>query len=179
MSTAVQPNPSVTVAPDFDTRPDTGLETASRRTVAEAMARSLADSYVVMVKTQAFHWNVSGPLFHSLHTLTEEHYRDLFEAVDELAERIRALGLQAPYSFDAMASLSELEELRSTDGRNPPTAAEMVALLASDHEKAAALMRARVKVAEDNDDPVSADMLTHRMKFHEQAVWMLTTFLDE
>lgn len=149
---------------------DNGLELT--KSLAAAVSACLADTYILMVKTQAYHWNAVGPLFHSVHTLTEEHYTDMFSAIDELAERIRALGHPAPSSITDMVGLSGISE----DIGNPTTD-EMITNLIEDHETLARRFRAVVARAEKNDDVVTADMLTSRMAFHEKAVWMLRAFI--
>lgn len=149
---------------------DIGINDNKR--VAACMANCLADSYLLMVKTQGYHWNVAGPLFYSLHKLTEEHYNDLFSAIDELAERIRALGYPAPASITDMISRAGISE----DTGNP-TAEEMIGNLIEDHETIAIRFREYVQTAEDVNDVASADMLTARLAFHEKAIWMLRAHL--
>jgi starvation-inducible DNA-binding protein len=149
---------------------ETGIE--SRKKIAGAMSGCLADSYLLMVKTQGYHWNAVGPLFRSVHLLTEEHYQNLFEAIDELAERIRALGYPAPGSITDMISKSEISE----DTGNP-TAEKMIENLARDHETVARRFRKAAEMADDNKDFVTHDMLTERIEFHEKAVWMLSALL--
>lgn len=146
--------------------PETGLE--NRKRLAGNLTGILADTYLLLVKTQGYHWNVVGPLFVSLHRLTEEQYRNLFEAVDDLAERIRALGHPAPSSITEMIALTEIAE----DTGNA-SAEEMVANLVGDHERIVRRLREATIMAEEHHDVVTAGMLTDRMKFHEQAVWML------
>jgi len=126
----------------------------------------------LMVKTQAYHWNAVGPLFHSLHLLTEEQYNNLFGAIDEMAERVRALGYPAPYSITDMISHSEISE-----NVGNPTTEQMIANLVKDHEIAARRFRQSVARAEEASDVVTADMLTARMAFHEKAIWMLSALL--
>jgi len=151
---------------------NTGIKNAEQ--LATSVAASLADTYVLMVKTQAYHWNVVGPLFYSVHNLTEEHYNDLFKAVDEIAERIRALGYPAPTNLKDMVEISEISE----DTGNTSTE-EMIANLADDHETAAKRFRKAVEIAEENRDVVTADMLTARMAFHEKAAWMFKALLTK
>lgn len=155
--------------PEVETS-DNGVEES--KSLAATVAACLADSYLILVKTQAYHWNAVGPLFHSIHVLTEEHYNDLFGAVDELAERIRALGYPAPSSITEMVAMSAISE----DIGNPTTE-EMIGNLVQDHETAARRFRQCVNRAEENGDVVTADMLTARITFHEKAVWMLKAFL--
>lgn len=149
----------------------TGIESAT--SLAASLSACLADSYLLMVKTQAYHWNAVGPLFHSVHLLTEEHYTNLFEAVDDLAERIRALGYPAPSSFTEMVTMTGLTE----DTGNPTTEA-MIENLVADHETTARRFRDAVARAEEHRDVVTADMLTTRIAFHEKAIWMLKAMLS-
>jgi starvation-inducible DNA-binding protein len=146
--------------------PETGLE--HRKRLANNLCGLLADTYLLLVKTQGYHWNVVGPLFVSLHRLTEEQYQNLFEAVDDLAERVRALGFPAPSSITEMIALAEIGE----DTGNP-TAEQMVENLVSDHEAIVRRLREAAVAAEKLHDVVTAGMLTDRMHFHEKAVWML------
>ena len=146
--------------------PQTGID--DRKQLAGTMAACLSDSYLLMVKTQGFHWNAVGPLFNSIHTLTEDHYENLFTAIDELAERIRALGYPAPSSITEMIGLSTLQE--STEN---PTAEEMLKTLIEDHSVVARRFRESVERSDKAGDVVTSDMLTERIKFHEKAIWML------
>lgn len=143
-----------------------------RKAVAKALAHALADTYVLLIKTHAYHWNVVGPEFYSIHKLTEEHYEEMFGAADKLAERIRALGELAPMNFAAMSELAKLDEAKSAG-----SAREMVEDLASDHERLAKRLHAVIETAEGEKDFVSADLATERSAFHEQAVWMLRAIL--
>jgi starvation-inducible DNA-binding protein len=149
---------------------NTGVE--GTKALAASVTACLADTYLLLVKTQACHWNVVGPLFHSVHLITEEQYNDLFRAVDEIAERIRALGYPAPSSFTDMVAVSGISE----DGGNATTE-EMIGNLVKDHEAATRRFREAVRRADDNKDVVTADMLTARMAFHEKSVWMLKALL--
>jgi len=146
--------------------PDTDLE--QRKRLAASLTGMLADAFVLLVKTQGVHWNAVGPLFVSLHQLTEEQYQDLFGAIDEIAERIRALGYPAPTSIAEMMPHSAIGE----ETRNP-TAEQMVEALIRDHETAARRLREAVEMAEDLRDVATADLLTERLQVHEKAVWML------
>ncbi len=150
---------------------ETGID--DRKMVAADMSACLSDSYLLMAKTQGYHWNVVGPLFHSIHVLTEEHYENMFPAIDELAERIRALGYPAPSSITEMISLSGLEESAEI-----PTTENMVKNLVSDHEKVARRFRDAAQRAGDAGDVVTEDMLTARIAFHEKAIWMLNALLS-
>ncbi|WP_147114579.1 Dps family protein [Tateyamaria sp. syn59] len=136
--------------------------------VATGLADILADTYCLVFKTHAYHWNVEGPLFYSVHNLTEEHYTNMFEAADELAERIRALGELAPSALKDVVSRSRIE-----DAEGKMSTADMVEDLASDHERIAHRLHALAELAGDNRDIVTEDLATERSAFHEQAAWML------
>lgn len=137
-------------------------------TIADALCDVLADTYRLTFKTHAYHWNVTGPLFYSVHKLTEEQYENTFAAADELAERIRALGQLAPMRMDDIMKRSRVE-----DPKDAPATGEMVEDLARDHELLAHRLHAVVELAGDHNDPVTEDLATERAAFHEQAVWML------
>lgn len=159
------------VRADIET-PETGID--NRKRLATNLGGILADTYLLLVKTHGYHWNVVGPLFVSLHELSEQHYQNLFEAADDLAERIRALGYPAPSSITEMMSFSEIKE----DIGNP-SAEEMICTLIHDHEVVVRRLRAAGELAEELKDAVTADMLTERMEFHEKAIWMLKALLAE
>jgi starvation-inducible DNA-binding protein len=152
----------------------TGLDTSDRKELAQAVSKALAETYVLYTKTQAIHWNVVGPMFYSLHKLTESQYEDLAEAVDTLAERIRALGSPSPGSFGEFLELSDI-----ADQRQKQTAEQAVTMLCGDHEIAARTFREATKLADQLDDVVTADLLTQRMAEHEKAAWMLRSILQE
>ena len=136
--------------------------------MAQALADVLADTYRLVFKTHAYHWNVEGPHFFSIHKLTEGQYEAMFAATDELAERIRALGELAPSRFADIAARSRIDDLNK-----PPSAHEMVSDLASDHERIAHRFHALIQMAGARKDPVTEDLATARSAFHEQAAWML------
>lgn len=148
--------------------PHTGIDPVDAKQLADGLARSLAETYVLYVKTQGCHWNVVGPLFYGLHKLTEEQYQGLAKAADEIAERIRALGHPAPASFSEFLKLSAVEEMT---GRH--SAQDMVTTLIADHETVARTFRDLVGLAEKGNDVVTADLLTDRIHAHEEAAWML------
>ena len=150
--------------------PETGIE--NRKRLAAGLSGLLADTYVLLIKTQGYHWNVVGPLFVSIHELTEAHYQDLFAAADVIAERIRALGYPAPSSMNELIPLTAIGE----DTGNP-TAESMIEKLLGDHEIVVQRLRQATEVAEEMHDHVTADMLTARMAFHEQAIWMLRAII--
>lgn len=138
----------------------------------EAMAQSiehmLADTYRLIFKTHAVHWNVEGPMFFAVHNLTEEQYTELFQAADDIAERIRALGHLAPASLSAIVANSVVQ-----DDDTPSSAGAMCEDLAADHERVARRLHTLIKIAGNNGDPVTEDMATARAAFHEKAAWML------
>jgi len=150
----------------------TGIQRADRRTLAAKLGEALASTYQLYHKTHAYHWNVTGPLFYSVHKLTDEQYQDLAEAVDDIAERIRALGLAAPAGFQNYSNKSVVEDVSGI-----PTAGEMIRELADDHSRVATSLRDIVEEAEKVDDVYSADLLTARIGVHEEAAWMLNAML--
>lgn len=156
---------ALSVVPTADDVSTGVKETAS---IAEALADVLADTYHLVFKTHAYHWNVEGPLFYSIHKLTEEQYENMFGATDELAERIRALGELAPNKMRDITARSVLE-----DAAGEMSAHDMVADLASDHERVAKRLHALIELVEGRRDPVTEDLATERSAFHEQAAWML------
>ena len=152
---------------------DTGIPAEDRQTIAEGLSRLLADSYTLYLKTHNFHWNVTGPMFQTLHTMFETQYTELAMAVDQVAERIRALGHPAPGSYAAYAKLSSIEE---ADG--VPRAEEMIRQLVAGHEAVAKTARSVFPGAGAGNDEVTADLLTQRMTVHEKTAWMLRSLLD-
>lgn len=153
---------------------DTEGDGQDRREVAKALAHVLADTYTLYLKTHNFHRNVTGPMFHTLHLLFEEQYRELWEAGDALAERIRALGHTAPGSHK---EFSELTYLQEADG--VPSAVEMIHQLVMDHEVAARTARWALTVARSASDSPTEDLLTQRLTSHGRAAWMLRSLLAE
>ena len=152
---------------------DTGIPESDRQEIAEGLSRLLADSYTLYLKTHNFHWNVTGPMFQTLHTMFEEEYTELAMAVDEIAERIRALGHPAPGSYAAYAKLSTV-----TESEDVPEAKEMVTQLVTAHETVAKTARSIFPAAEAGNDEVTADLLTQRMTVHEKTAWMLRSLLE-
>lgn len=150
-----------------------GIPETERKAVAAEMSRLLADSYTLYLTSHNYHWNVTGPMFRTLHLMFEEHYVELAEAVDEIAERIRSLGFPAPASYAAFAELSTV----ATDPGSPD-ALGMVEALASGHETTAATARGTLATAETADDAASADLATRRIDIHEKTAWMLRSMLD-
>ncbi|MGB0921661.1 MAG: Dps family protein [Alphaproteobacteria bacterium] len=153
---------------------DIGIEETARQNIAAGLGRVLADSYTLYLKTHNFHWNVTGPQFNTLHTLFEAHYTELALAVDEIAERIRALGIKAPGSYRDYAKLTAIEE-----AEGDPAANEMVAQLTVDHETVARTIRTAMPRAADANDDVSVDLLTQRLAIHEKTAWMLRSMQED
>ena len=149
-----------------DTETHAGVRNSAA--VAEALSDVLGDTYALTLKTHICHWNVEGPLFYALHNLTEEQYEDMFKAADELAERIRALGLLTPMKMKTILNDTVVDELGDR-----PSAGDMCKALAEDHTRLAHRLRAVIEIAESNKDAVTADMATARAAFHEKAAWML------
>jgi len=145
-----------------------GIEDDARKEIAGHLGRFLADTYTLYLKSQNFHWNVTGPMFRSLHLMFEEHYIELRDAVDEIAERIRALGYPSPGSFAEFSRLTQIPE-----GTGTEDAMEMVRSLVQGHEAAARSARAVVAAAEPAGDVATADLATVRIETHEKTAWML------
>ena len=147
---------------------NTGIGEPARKEIAQGLARLLADTYTLYLKTQGFHWNVTGPMFRSLHLMFEEEYIELRDAADEIAERIRALGHPSPGSFGEFAKLSSV-----TDEERTPEALEMVRKLVAGHEAVIRTAREVVATAEAAGDVATADLGTQRIQIHEKTAWML------
>lgn len=137
--------------------------------VQTELACRLADTYVLTLKTHGYHWNVEGANFYALHKLLEEQYQELFEAADEIAERLRALGRFAPGSFAEMRELSGIQEA----GEPPFSEKHIIQDLVNDHMNVAQALRRGIEICEEHDDMGTADLLTNRVKAHEKDAWML------
>jgi starvation-inducible DNA-binding protein len=149
-----------------------GLDKAQREVMAEAVGKLLADTYALYFKTHAYHWNVTGPRFHDLHTMFELQYNELWTATDAIAERIRALGVMAPISYAEMAANSAISFDDAT-----PNADAMVANLVAGHEQVVATARAALKLAGENSDEATSDLVAPRITEHEKTAWMLRATL--
>ena len=149
-----------------------GIDENDRKEIAAGLAALLADTYTLYLKTHNYHWNVTGPMFQGLHTLFETQYNELALAVDEIAERIRALGEFAPGSYKEYAKLTSIKE---ADGI--PTAEEMIKDLVKGQEAIAKTARSIVPVADHAADEVTLDLLTQRMTVHEKTAWMLRSLV--
>jgi len=153
---------------------DIGISPQDRETIAQHLSRVLADTYMLYLKTHAYHWNVTGPLFASLHTLFEGQYNELHNAADTLAERIRALGRFAPGSYASFSRLSSIKE----DNDEVPAAMNMIANLVMGHEALGRTLRSAFKVAEAGGDQATMDLLIGRMEASDKAAWMLRSHLE-
>ena len=152
---------------------DIGIDAAKRHDIASGLSRVLADSYTLYLKTHNFHWNVTGPMFQTLHLMFETQYNELALAVDLVAERIRALGVVAPGTYKQFAELSAIKE---DDGI--PKAQDMIRSLLEGHETVARTAREVFKTAESASDQPTCDLLTQRMQIHEKTAWMLRSLLE-
>jgi starvation-inducible DNA-binding protein len=151
-----------------------GIADADRGAIAGGLAKLLADTYTLYLTTHNFHWNVTGPMFNTLHTMFMAQYTELWNAVDPIAERIRSLGHPAPGSYAAFGSLSSLDDAPAT----PPAAMEMVRILKEGHEAVARTARSVFPLADAANDEPTADLLTQRLTVHEQTAWMLRSLLE-
>ncbi len=152
---------------------DIGIKPEQRHAIANGLSRLLADEYTLYLKTHNFHWNVTGPLFNSLHLMFMTHYTEAATAVDDVAERIRALGFPAPGTYSQFVELSSIEETKGV-----PDAMEMVRLLVKGHEACARTARSVFPLAEKASDEPTADLLTQRLQLHEKTAWMLRSLLE-
>ena len=151
---------------------DIGIGQEQRQEIASGLSRLLADSYTLYLKTHNYHWNVTGPQFNTLHTMFEDQYTELAAAVDEIAERIRALGIKAPGSYSAFTDLTSIEEGSGDEGAD-----EMIRQLVIGQETVARTAREAFPAAEAASDEPTADLLTQRMQIHEKNAWMLRSML--
>ncbi len=153
---------------------DIGIDQNDRKQLAEGLARVLADTYTLYLKTHNFHWNVTGPMFQTLHLMFETQYTELAVAVDDIAERIRSLGYPAPGTYKQYAQLSSIEE---EDGI--PAAEEMIKQLVEGQEAVVKTARALYPVVEKASDEATGDLLTQRIQIHEKTAWMLRSLLEK
>ncbi|MCH9047603.1 MAG: DNA starvation/stationary phase protection protein [Gammaproteobacteria bacterium] len=150
-----------------------GISEQDRQNIADGLAKVLADSYTLYLKTHNYHWNVTGPMFNTLHLMFEGQYTELATAVDEIAERIRALGIAAPGSYKAFAQLTEIEEEEGI-----PNADEMIQQLVIGQETVVRTARSILPVVDAANDEPTADLLIQRMQIHEKNAWMLRSLLE-
>ena len=156
-------------------RMDIGISESERAEISAGLGRLLADTFTLYLTTHNFHWNVTGPMFNSLHAMFMQQYTELWNAVDPIAERIRALGHAAPGSYADYGRLSSLPDAAV----RPPKAMEMVRILAEGHEAVARTARSIFPLANEANDQPTADLLTQRLTVHEQSAWMLRSLLAD
>jgi starvation-inducible DNA-binding protein len=159
---------------DAAPRIDIGIPTSDRRRIADALSGFLADSYTLYLRTHNFHWNVTGPMFNSLHVMFEGQYTEEWTALDAIAERIRALGARAPGTyaeFARLGSIAEEADVEATDWR------EMVRQLVVGNEAVCRTARKVLKLADKGGDDPTADLMTQRLNIHEKNAWMLRALL--
>jgi starvation-inducible DNA-binding protein len=156
------------------TQVNIGIDDSKRAQIAEGLSRLLADTYTLYLKTHNFHWNVTGPMFQTLHLMFETQYTELALAVDLIAERIRALGYPAPGTYSEYARISSIAETPGV-----PKAKEMIQLLVEGQEAVVRTARSIFPILEEVNDEPTADLLTQRMQVHEKTAWMLRSLLEE
>jgi len=153
---------------------DIGIPATQRARIAEGLSALLADSYTLYLMTHNFHWNVTGPMFNTLHLMFMQQYSEQWAALDQIAERIRALGHPAPGTYREFVQLASIEEVSGV-----PKAMEMVRLLVAAQEGTARTARKLLPLVSKANDQPTADLLTQRLDVHEKTAWMLRSLLDE
>ncbi|HSI21410.1 MAG TPA: Dps family protein [Methylophilaceae bacterium] len=152
---------------------DIGISPTDRKEIADGLSRVLADTYTVYLRTHNFHWNVTGPMFQTLHLMFMTQYNELWTATDLIAERIRALGFPAPGTYTAFGKLTSIKEVEGV-----PKAQDMIRLLVEGNEAVARTAREIFPIVEKANDQPTADLLTQRMQVHEKTAWMLRSLLE-
>lgn len=152
---------------------DIGINVENRKQIADGLSQLLAETYTLYLKTHNYHWNVTGPMFNTLHLMFEAQYIELAAAVDEIAERIRALGHPAPASYAAYSKLSTI-----TEEDDHPDAETMIRRLVDAQQTVVKTARAQLNVVGDAQDEPTADLLTQRMQIHEKNAWMLRSLIN-
>ncbi len=152
---------------------DIGIDEKHREEIAAGLSRVLADTYTLYLKTHNYHWNVTGPMFQTLHVMFEGQYNELALAVDSIAERIRALGVKAPATYAEFMKLSTVKETHGDLSAN-----QMIAELVTGQEAVVRTARATFAIADEANDQPTADLLTQRMQSHEKTAWMLRSMLE-
>lgn len=153
---------------------DTGISTQDQDNICQSLSKLLADTYLLYIKTQNFHWNVEGKHFKQLHEMFEEQYEELAGALDSIAERIRAVGHYAPATYAAFNQMSRIKEEAGI-----PKAKHMVYQLAEDHALVIRFIRSQFNIMQAAKDEASIDLLIQRLQSHEKILWMLRSFLTE
>ncbi len=157
-------------------RIDIGISSADRKEIAEGLSRFLADAFTLYLKTHNFHWNVTGPMFNSLHVMFETQYTEQWNALDDVAERIRALGFHAPGSYAEFVDLTSVRE--EAGASDVPEWQAMVQQLVAGNEAVCRTARGVLKTADDAGDDPTVDLLTQRLQTHEKYAWMLRSLLE-
>lgn len=152
---------------------DIGISPKDRKKIADGLSRLLADTYTVYLRTHNFHWNVTGPMFQTLHLMFMTQYNELWTATDLIAERIRALGFPAPGTYTAFGKLTSIKEVEGV-----PKAHDMIRLLVEGNEAVARTAREVFPIVDKANDQPTADLLTQRMQVHEKTAWMLRSLLE-
>ncbi len=152
---------------------DIGISRKERGEIAEGLSRLLADSYTLYLTTHNFHWNVTGPMFNTLHLMFEQQYNELATAIDLIAERIRALGFPAPGTYREFQKLTSM-----TEPKGVPAASEMIRILVQGQESVVKTARSILPLSDKSSDEPTADLLTQRMQVHEKNAWMLRSLLE-
>jgi starvation-inducible DNA-binding protein len=152
---------------------DIGIGEAKRKEIAAGLAAVMADTYTLYLKTHSFHWNVTGPMFETLHLMFERQYTELWAAVDVIAERIRSLGVPAPGTYAEFSRLTSIQEAQGV-----PAADDMIRDLVEGHETVSRTARMLAPAAEQANDQATLDLLTQRMNSHEKTAWMLRSLLE-
>ena len=153
---------------------DIGIDKKDRKAIADGLSHLLADTYTLYLKTHNYHWNVTGPMFQTLHLMFMTQYNELWLAVDLIAERIRTLGQVAPGTYKSFVKLASIKEEEGV-----PAATQMIRNLVKGHEQAAKTARAILPAADKATDEPTADLLTQRLQLHEKTAWMLRSLLDK
>ncbi len=151
-----------------------GINEKARKEIAKGVSKFMADTYTLYLQTHNFHWNVTGPMFQTLHLMFEAHYNELWTAIDVIAERIRALGQLAPATYSEFAELTSIKEKKGSI-----KAEEMVRTLVEGHEAVIRTARKIFPAAEKAQDQVTMDLLTQRMQIHEKTAWMLRSLMEK
>jgi len=175
MAKSVKKSAASTITPASAGAIDIGISAKHREAIAKGLNGLLADTFTLYLTTHNFHWNVTGPMFNTLHNMFMTQYTELWNAVDPIAERVRALGFVASGSFADYRKLSSLPDAPSI----PPKAKEMIRTLVAGHEAVARTARSLYPLVEEASDEPSADLLTQRLDVHEKAAWMLRSLLEE
>jgi len=160
---------------EMNTKIDIGISEKDRKAITKGLSELLADSYSLYLMTHNFHWNVTGPMFNTLHVMFMGQYTELWNAVDPIAERICSLGHFAPGSYQQFSELTSLPDVPTS----PPKAIDMIKRLVKGHETVARTARGILNTADDANDQPTADLLTQRLDIHEKTAWMLRSLLEE